>query len=365
MLLLTGKAAGGAQAPSVLPPIPPSAYTIPGGAVTVTTASALRTQLASTPAKDIILANGTYDGTGAFVGNSHRLWAQNLGGATLTRGITFAANGELHGIRVDISGGGVFSNEAVVYCSGNGLKVQDCWVTGRSTRYLSGIRTYGNSGFKINRCVVRNVTYNGVLQSDDLVNATPAVAGEFTDLYISGVYDTVGNLDGTAEAGLWVEHTCTVARIKIRQTGWMGIATEVNVNDSTFTDLDIDDLHASGVGNGVAFYIEHWTRRCTIEHFIFGAGTGEGFQSEWDSPSWNNTGAGTDNILRNGTILSTRDGGYPDSGTLRMRIENVAFSGQQICGIVNKGTDTQIINCTFGTPHPPGYLGDIITYQPW
>jgi hypothetical protein len=299
-------------------------------------------------AKDIVLADGTYGIGGTFSAGSHHLWAEHLGGATLTSGISFGTGGGLHGMRVDISGGGAKVNDAVVYAEGDGLVIHDSWVTGRTnTKYLSGIYAHGNSGVDIRRVVVRNATYNGIMLSDNRTNYTPAQRSYVTDVDVANVADpSPGSLDGTAEAGIWVEHTVNVERAKVRHVSWMGIVTEVNTNDSVFRDLDIDDIYGGdgGTGKGVGFYVEHWTRRTVIEKFYIGPKVSDGFIIEWAAPEWNYSPSAIDITLRNGVMDTTRYGAWPDVGNKNTTIENVVFKNQSYAAVIDQGINTVLRN---------------------
>src|SRR2546427_1728665 len=65
-------------------PNPPTGYIVPTSAQRVATSADLTVALNSLPARDIVLAAGTYDGAAPFLNpNGHRLWAESLGTVTL------------------------------------------------------------------------------------------------------------------------------------------------------------------------------------------------------------------------------------------------------------------------------------------
>src|SRR4051794_40400361 len=88
-----------AKPTDVDPPAPPAAYDVPESAVRVSTSAGLAAALAASGPLDIALADGVYDNPGPFLNpNGHRLWAANVGRATLTAGISVGGNwGPGHG----------------------------------------------------------------------------------------------------------------------------------------------------------------------------------------------------------------------------------------------------------------------------
>jgi uncharacterized repeat protein (TIGR02543 family) len=77
--------------PTVAPPSPPAAYTPPAGTVVSTSAELISVLGSCSRSLPIILANGTYSNTAYFNDQAGcSIYAQHLGGATLTAGLVVA-----------------------------------------------------------------------------------------------------------------------------------------------------------------------------------------------------------------------------------------------------------------------------------
>jgi hypothetical protein len=78
--------------PAVVPPAAPAPYSLPSGAVRVTTSAELLTALQGA-ARDIVLADGAYDNPGPFFDyGAHHFYAEHLGGAVLRAGVVIGSN---------------------------------------------------------------------------------------------------------------------------------------------------------------------------------------------------------------------------------------------------------------------------------
>jgi hypothetical protein len=361
---------GGGGTTGVAPPTPPSTYTVPSGAELVTNSTQLITALAKAQ-HDIVLANGTYDNASAFSNaNSNRIYAQNLGGATLTAGISFSGNsgpgnGLVQGLVFNMTNtskeAGGFGEVFTSGASGANTRVYDCVFKGNKVISM-GIAGYNPSGLDVQRDQFYDFVDVGIRASNNTIatysstNAGTPIIKAISDIYVNGVtYPTPGGSNGTAEAGVWVGHPVAngVHRIKTRNVSWSGLETVNNSWNTTFTDLDID---MSGVNesDGVAVYMEHFTKHDTFSNFII-TGANVGFNSEWDDGVAGNAG-GHFNVIQNGTIDATgakrashTAGIYLDQGTESTTITGVTFKNQTWAAVgayLNIGTNS-ITNNTY------------------
>ncbi|MBX4201596.1 hypothetical protein KW803_01715, partial [Candidatus Saccharibacteria bacterium] len=164
-----------------------------------------------------------------------------------------------------------------------------------------------------------------------------------TDADISAIYRPVrGSSDGKAEAGLWAGVGCQCDKIKIRNTGWMGIWTGGNANNGTFSNFDIDDINGTVPGNGqrvsIGAYLEHYTRSNVFKSFVIGRSGGNmsvGFNCEWADPAYNGTNpvagqtvsACHSNTIQDGTIYSSYRGIQLEDAD-KTTIQRIKFVGQ-------------------------------------
>lgn len=239
----------GVSAPQ--PPAPPSTYTLPSGATTVSTSSALVSELASPVGHDIILTDGTYDWTGpVIVAGPHRLWSQSLHGATLSFGLTYSGNAdrtgglELHGLSFGLddvamapSGGGATH---VLYTWGQGgedVLVEDCVFDG-DLAIGNAIGSFAPNGLVVRRSEFSNFWSAAVFAKQGAPGTILASEPLLEDLTIRSVFDsTSGSSGGVRENGIMLGNNATVARVDIRDVGWSGIqlyndATGVSIRDA-------------------------------------------------------------------------------------------------------------------------------------
>jgi hypothetical protein len=348
-----GGGGGGGSTSGVAAPIAPSAYTVPSGAELVTNSYQLITALGKAQ-HDIVLANGTYDNSSAFSnGNSNRIYAQNLGGATLTAGLSFSGsgpgNGLVQGVVFNMTStskeaggfGAIFTSGA----SGANTRIYDCVLKGNKVISM-GIAGYNPSGLDVQRDQFYDFVDVGIRASNNVkvnyssTNAGTPIIKAISDIYVNGVtYPTPGGSNGTAEAGVWVGHPVAngVHRIKTRNVSWSGLETVNNSWNTTFTDLDID-MSGANESDGVAVYMEHFTMHDTFSNFII-VGANVGFNSEWDDGVAGNAG-GHFNVIQNGTIDATgakrashTAGVFLDEGTDSTTVTGVTFKNQTWAGI--------------------------------
>ena len=332
-------------------PRAPTAYTVPAGAVRVTTAAELQAALATTPARDIVLADGRYETSGWFSNlEGHRLYAERLGGAVLASGLEIGGNwgrggAVVQGITFDVTDPAKTFDGALVHVWGPGgasTRVVDCVFRGNG-RIAFGLLVLNPEGLVAERLTFSDFTDVALRASDNQPvpygGATPRIAS-IADIAVDGVSrPTPGASDGTAEAGVWIGHPVTggVRRISVRNVSWSGIETVNNAWDTTFADLDID-MSGPRAAAAVGIYLEHFNRRNVFERFrIIGAATG--ITAEWADPAWGGIAGAHETVIRDGLIdaagasASKTFGVYLDEGTVSTTITGVAFRNQSFAAI--------------------------------
>lgn len=332
-------------------PRAPSQYVVPAGALRVTTAAELEAALATTPARDIVLADGRYETSGWFSNREgHRLYAERLGGAVLASGLEIGASwgsggAVVQGITFDVSSPAKTFQGALVHVWGPGgatTRVVDSVFRGNGA-IAYGLLVYSPSGLIAERLAFSDFTDVALRASDNQMVAyggsTPRIAS-IADITVDGVSrPTPGASDGTAEAGIWIGHPVTagVRRVSIRNVSWSGIETVNNTWDTTFTDLDID-MSGPQSAAAVGIYLEHFNRRNVFERFrITGAATG--ITAEWADPAWGGIAGAQETVIRDGLIDATGAsaaktfGVYLDEGTVSTTITGVAFRNQSFAAI--------------------------------
>jgi hypothetical protein len=332
-------------------PRAPAAYAVPAGALRVTTAAELQAALATTPARDIVLADGRYETSGWFSNHEgHRLYAERLGGAVLASGLEIGANwgsggAVVQGITFDVSSLAKTFHGALVHVWGPGgasVRVVDCVFRGNGA-IAFGLLVYNPTALVAERLVFSDFTDVALRASDNQAVAyggsTPRIAS-IADISVDGVSrPTPGASDGTGEAGVWIGHPVTagVHRIAVRDVSWSGIETVNNAWDTTFTDLDVD-MSGPRSAAAVGIYLEHFNHRNVFERFrISGAATG--ITAEWADPAWGGIAGAHDTVIRNGLIdasgasAAKTFGVYLDEGTVSTTITGVVFRNQSFAAI--------------------------------
>jgi hypothetical protein len=350
------------------PPLPPAAYPLPAGATVVSNSAQLIAALGGAK-QNIVLANGTYDNPTKFQNpNSSSLYAQNLGGATLTAGLSISGSGSggavVQGLAFNISstgktdGGGALTNYGA---SGANLSVLDCTFGGNATIPF-GCYILSPAGFVAQRLTFTDFTDEGIRASDGTYvayhGATPAM-NTITDIVATNISrNPPASAGGTAEAGIWVGNPVSngVHRIKTRNCGWMGIWTGNNSWDTTFSDFDIDCGGSNGIGGGVGVgvYFEHFTTNNIFTNFSVTT-TRDGFNGEWNDGTPGNQ-AENNCTIENGTISASgwtvpgnQAGIYLDQGTGQTTITGVTFLNQNWAAVgayLPSGTVT-VSGCTY------------------
>jgi hypothetical protein len=350
------------------PPLPPAPYALPATYTTVSTAAQLNTALAGSK-QNIVLANGTYDNSTKFQNpNSSSLYAQNLGGATLTAGLSASGSGAggavAQGLMFNISntgktdGGGAITNYGT---SGVNMSVLDCTFEGNAVTPF-GCYILSPAGFVAQRNTFTDFTDEGIRASDGTYvsyhGATPAM-NTITDIVTTNIArSTPASAGGTAEAGIWIGNPVTngVHRIKTRNCGWMGIWTGNNSWDTTFSDFDVDCGGSNGIGGkvGVGVYFEHFSTNNIFTNFSVTT-TRDGFSAEWNDGTAGNQ-AENNCAIQNGTINAAgwtvpgnQAGIYLDRGTGSTTISGVTFLNQNWAAVgayLPSGT-ISVSGCTY------------------
>jgi hypothetical protein len=335
---------------SVAAPVAPSSYSIPAGAVVVSSSSQLVSALAAgTPA--IVLADGTYGRSAGFNDSgSSSLYAQHLGGAVLTAGLTVGGNwgsggAVVQGLAFNVSDpSATFQNSElnVWGASGENTHVLDCIFNGNWAVGI-GLDAVNPDGLVAQRLQFTAFADEGIRASDNAYasyGGPTAVINSITDISINGVAESSpGSSGGTAEAGLWIGEPVTngVHRIAIKDVAISGIETVNNSWNTSFSDLNID-MSGPHAGWGIGVYMEHYTTHDTFTNFTI-TGVQTGFNAEWDDGIAGNAAAYNDTI-ENGTIDASGEtwpgntvGVYLDAGTGPITITNVTFKNQNWAAI--------------------------------
>ena len=196
----------------VTPPLPPSTYRVPEGAMRVSTSAELRAALARRHARRIVLAPGTYRSPRPFLNpHGHRLYAARLGTVVLEAGLSLGGNegrggGLVRGIVFDVKTRSGTVDGAII----------EVWGTGRNSAVLDS--TLRGNGVVSAAIVARRrlrpdpaaprragfSNYGIVVDANDL---SPRASRRFwiSDLDVAHVSRRVrGSSEGRAEACVWI-----------------------------------------------------------------------------------------------------------------------------------------------------------------
>ena len=182
-----------------LAPLPPASYSLPMTYTLVSSSSAFITALAGAT-QNIVLADGTYDNSSAFTNpNSSSIYAQNLGGATLTAGLSMSGSGGgaiVQGIKQRITTQSKCENYGGVYAgimqkAGSNNQFLDLDLDGGNVIHC-GIfaRGSGIPGIKIERQAYANYLWNGLRMTDDnkvAYHASTGIADTVSDISVDTV----------------------------------------------------------------------------------------------------------------------------------------------------------------------------------
>jgi hypothetical protein len=322
----------------VLAPVAPSSYTLPSGALQVSSSTQLVTALAGSTPRDIVLADGIYDNTAPFYNpNGHRIYAATLGGAVLRAGLTLGGNwgpgnGLVRGVSFDVSDPAKTLANSVVHIWGTGAGSQVLDVTINGHKVIgTGVEALALERIVVQRVVVRDVTDYGVIALGGAALTSPVV---LQDLNVAGVMRAApGSSNGTAEACVWVANTATVRRVQVRSCGVTGVWTGNTATGALLEHLDIDST-------GVGVYMEHYTTSTTFQYMRIGMDVVIGVNCEWADPLTGGKPGCVDNVIQDSVIASSKAGVYLDEGTTRTTVRRVTFSNQSWAAIGDyKGVD--------------------------
>ena len=151
-----------------------------------------------------------------------------------------------------------------------------------------------------------------------------------------------GSSNGTAEAGVWVGHAADVARIRVRGTGWTGLALVGGCSGVVVTDLDVDEvahgyLHPGG--RGVALEL---STDSSFDRVHVGPGAMWGFGIEWDHGDGAPRNSGI--RIRNATLAAYKGGISADSGVHGLDVANARISRAWRGGIVAFETTGTVVD---------------------
>ena len=334
MLVRQRKTGTVAKPADVDPPAPPAAYAVPEGAVQVSTSAGLAAALAASGPLDIALADGVYDNPGPFLNpNGHRLWAANVGRATLKAGISLGGNwgpgqGLVRGIAFDVDDPAKVLHGGIIHVwgTGRGSSVLDVTLDGNGV-IEAGLIARQPEGLVVTRVAARNFTGYGVLVDQNSVDAHVSDVPLLEDLDVAHVSRPVRrSSNGRAEACLWIGNTAIVRRVRTRDCAWEGIWTGSSARGALFEHLDID-------GSSTGIYMEHFTRGTIFQRMRVGPNVDKGMNCEWADPSWDSLPGCTDNLIQDSYFDTRVAGVYLDEGTTRTTVRRSIFVNQKWAAI--------------------------------
>lgn len=330
-------------------PQPPRNYELPSNYTLVDNTESFVKAFKSIVPQNIVLEDGVYiNSKSVTAGAAHKIWARNLGGALVKFGLKLRGDGsEVHGISFEGSSG----NATIFIEEDNpNSKIFDCWFNGNRA-VAKAIEARETSGLVVKRCIIKDFIEYGVFWQSyypKYLYDTPDIPPIIEDCDISGIYHTVrGGMNGTGEAGIWASTECIVNRVRIRDTGWMGLWTGANCNNATFSNITIDNCYKDD-DHSIGIYVEHWTRNCVFQYLQIGPVSGVsrpghrmdiGITTEWDDPDiipnpvvGQNNGATHNNIFEKGIINSNFIGINLEDAENTI-IRNLKFKNQSLYAI--------------------------------
>ena len=339
--LLLGACGNGASAtPASKPPVgakvaavrpaAPASYRVPRGAVNVSSASELRTALASRRRRAIVLAAGTYGGTSAFANpHGHRLYAARRGRAILTAGLSLGGNrgpggGLVRGLVFDVRDPRrtVDGAAILVWGTGRGSRILDTTLHGHR-RLSAGVAARRTEGLVMRRVVVRRFQDFGVLvDANDVDRPEQREPFDIRDLDVADIArPTSGSSMGRSEACVWIGDSGSLRRVRARSCAWSGLWTGTATRQARFESIDVDRAR-TGV------YLEHFTSDSTFRRMRIGARVRVGLTAEWADPAWGRRPASVGNVIEDSRFESRLVGVYLDEGTTRTTVRRSSFANQ-------------------------------------
>lgn len=340
-------------------PAAPTSYTIPAGAVLVSTTAELLAELASPLGHDIQLADGVYSSTGpATAAGPHRLWSKQPLGATLEFGVTYAGNPdrvgglELHGLDFRVKDPSMapfgVGTSHILYTWGLGgedVLVEDCTFDG-DLAIGNGIGAFAANGLTVRRTTFSNFWANAIFAKQGAAGTVLSSEPLLEDISISGVFDTVpGSSGGARENGILLGNNGTIARVSVVDVGWAGIHLYNDATGVLVSDVDVDFAgpgvwspsytNARGAGVWLTHSNDVMIERVRIgEHVFLGlnvmwdGGSGNPFQNA--APARNRNIAVTDVYSR-----AYKIGLHLDLGVDDVRVSQSRFEHSWMAGILD------------------------------
>jgi hypothetical protein len=322
------------------PPTPPSPYSLPAGALWVTSASDLTSALANNQSRDIVLRNGVYDSSGPFDDyRGNHLYAESLGGAVLKAGLILGGNwgpggGSVQGVAFDVSSSSKTLQNSIIHVWGTGKnsKILDVTLEGHNA-VGSGILTPQVEGLVIRRVVATHfVSYGLKVDANirNLVVATPPIVTDVDASYVSWATPQASN--GTAEACVWIGNTATVQRIRAHDCAWEGLEAATAASGATFEDITVyNNTYSQQVG----IYFEHFVSSSVLRRAQIGPNVRIGLMCEWADPAWGSKPACTDNVIEQSYFDTRLVGVNMDEGTVSTTVRSSTFVNQCWAAIGN------------------------------
>lgn len=319
------------------PPAAPSAYSLPPGAVAVSTSAALERALAVERPTDIVLADGVYDNDEPFTNAfGHRVHAARVGGAVLRAGFVMGhnwgpGNGLLRGLAFDVSAPAKTLHGDIVHVwgSGKGSRLLDLTFDGHKA-VRSGIMVRQPEGVVIQRVVAGNFTDWGVIVDANDVNRTVQRPPTVQDVVATDVTRATPQASGgSSEACIWIGNTAVVRRVLAARCAWEGLWTGTAARGATFEDVRV-------VQSETGVYAEHYNSAgTTFRRLDIGPSVKRGLNCEWSDPAWGGIPGCIDVVVEDSFFDTTRIGVYLDEGTTRTTIRRSVFRNQDWAAIAD------------------------------
>jgi hypothetical protein len=319
------------------PPVPPSPYSTPAGALVVSTSAGLEQALQGDTPTDIVLANGVYDHDGPFWNaGGHRVYAASLGGAILHAGFVLGdnwgpGNGLLRGLAFDVDDPGKTLHGDIVHVwgTGAGSRLLDLTLDGHMA-LSSGIKVREPDGVVIQRVVVRNFTDWGINVDANVLDRSVQRPTLVEDVVATDVTRLVPQSSGgTSEACVWIGNTAVVRRVFAARCAWEGVWTGTAARGALLEDVRV-------VESETGVYAEHYNSAgTTFRRLDVGPSVKRGFNCEWSDPAWNSIAGCIDVVIEDSLFDTTRIGVYMDEGTTRTTIRRTVFRNQDWAAIAD------------------------------
>jgi hypothetical protein len=324
------------------PPIAPTKYKLPKGAIWVSNSQQLRAALARHRSRDIVLRRGVYDNSGPFLDpRGNRLYAQAVGTVVLKAGLGLGGNpgslggGLVRGISFDVEDRTKTLEGAIVTVWGTGVNssILDVRLEGHGT-IEAGIMARQIEGLVIQRVVAHGFRSYGVLVDTNNLNAVvrrPPLIANVSTSYVS--WSPPRSSNGRAEACLWVGNTAVVRRIRAHHCAGAGVWVGSAASGALFEDIRVTDIE-------IGMYLEHFVRSSTFRRLQIGPGVWRGVTCEWADPLWGSQPACSNIVIEMSWFDTGGVGVYLDAGTVGTTVRSSTFVNQCWAAIANfQGVD--------------------------